>query len=72
MPDNEFTKWFYDHEAELLVMECEDIARIAFFAGMKAAQQSVHPTLLESPQTYESWLRSEFARMGFEFKPQSG
>ena len=36
------------------------------------AQHGVHPTLLESPQNYETWLRSEFERMGFEFKPQSG
>lgn len=37
-----------------------------------AVEQSVHPTLLQSPQEYEAWLRAEFERMGFEFKPQSG
>lgn len=45
MPDNEFTDWFDAHDNELLVMECEDIARTAFFAGMKAAQQSVQRTV---------------------------
>lgn len=39
-----FQDWFDEHDADLLCMECEDIARQSFMAGMKAAQQGMQPT----------------------------
>lgn len=37
MSDSKFTDWFDAHDDELLFMECEDIARVAFMAGIEAA-----------------------------------
>lgn len=47
------------------------VARIEQLEKYIVSQQKIHQTLLESPQTYEDWLREEFERMGFEFKSQS-
>jgi hypothetical protein len=35
---NEFTEWFDKHDEKLLFMECEDIAREAFWAGVKSVK----------------------------------
>jgi hypothetical protein len=39
-----FQEWFDKHDGDLLYMECEDIARQSFMAGMKTAQHSVQRT----------------------------
>ena len=46
--DNEFADWFDAHDEDLVCMECEEIARAAYFAGVKAAQQSVNQTAKQS------------------------
>lgn len=40
--ENIFQDWFCEHDGDLLIMECEDIARQSFMAGMKAAQQTLN------------------------------